>query len=120
MVSRRVKTFEFVFLLLTSIFCLFCFCETNFDGFTIFSKLFDLIKNALFMEIYILMESSGLSLTKYSIIMRKRRRKKLSFNCLKRPFFPIFSCFESNYVLIALVYGKIKKYMNLYNLIRTL
>ena len=31
----HVKTFEFVFYCLTSIF-LFCFCETNFDVFTVF------------------------------------------------------------------------------------
>ena len=50
------------------------FYETNFFWiyiFTIFSKLFNfsnLKKNVLFMEIYIPIESSILSLTKYSIL----------------------------------------------------
>ena len=33
-------------------FVLFCFCETNFDVFTIFSKLSGLKRNVLFMEMY--------------------------------------------------------------------
>ena len=65
----HVKTFEFVFdcfYCLTSIF-LFCFCETNFDVFTVFSELSGLKRNILFLEIYIPIKSSILSLTKYAI-----------------------------------------------------
>ena len=66
----HVKTFEFVcycFYCLTSI--LFCFCETNFDVFIIFSKLSGLKGNVVFMEIYIPLKSAILSLTKYAIFM---------------------------------------------------
>ena len=51
----HVKTFEFVcycFYCSTSIFVLFCFCETNFDVFTILSKFSGLKRMILFMDIY--------------------------------------------------------------------
>ena len=68
---QNVKTFVFVcycFYCLTSIFfVLFCFCETNFDVFTVFSELSGLKRNILFLEIYIPIKSSILSLTKYAI-----------------------------------------------------
>ena len=68
----HIKTFEFVcycFYCSTTIFVLFCFCETRFDVFNIFSELSGLKGNILFMEIYIPMESSIISLTKYAIFM---------------------------------------------------
>ena len=48
---------------------LFCFCVTNFDVFTIFSELSGLKRNVPYMEIYIPMKRSILSLTKYAIFM---------------------------------------------------
>ena len=57
---------------------LFLLFETNyFDVFTIYSELSGLKGNVLFMDIYIPMKSSILSLTKYAIFMSKRRRKKI-------------------------------------------
>ena len=54
-VSRQHFRFRLLLFLLFDVnfFCLFCFCETNFDVFTIFSELSGLKGNMLFMEIYI-------------------------------------------------------------------
>ena len=74
----HVKTFEFVcycFYCLTSIFVLFCFCETN----VIFSERFGLEGNLLFMVIYIPMKSSILSLEKNAIFYVKKEKKKVIF-----------------------------------------
>ena len=61
---------SFMYLLFdVNFFVLFCFCETNFDVFTIFSELSGLKRNVHFMEIYIPIKSSIFSLTKYAIFM---------------------------------------------------
>ena len=98
--SCLVKTFEFVcycFYCLTSVFfgfVLFCFCETSFDVFTIFSELSRLKWNVLFMEIYIPMKSSIISLTKYAIFYVKKKKKKVIFQLLTRGLIsPIFLLF---------------------------
>ena len=69
-VVKRSKNYNAVVLRFYCLmsFC-FVFCETNFDVFTIFSELSGLKGNVLFMEIYIPMKSSILSLTKYAIFM---------------------------------------------------
>ena len=107
----HVKTFEFVcycFYCLTSIFLLFCFCEINFDVFTIFLSFLILKKKCAFHS-WKYIYQWNLSLTKYTIIRWKGRRRKLSFSWLQEVIFPLFfSCFECKYVLIALIYGKIK------------
>ena len=107
--SKHSISFVIVFIVWRQFFLFVLFLQDKFDVFTIFSKLSNLKKNVLFMEIYIPMESWTLSLTKYLIIRWKRRRKKLSFNWLQEVIFPqFFSCFECKYVLNALVYGKVK------------
>ena len=101
--SKHLNSFLIVFYCLTSIY-LFCFCETNFDVFTVFSELSVLKRNVLFMEIYTSMKSSILSLTKYTTFLQKKRRKKLFFNCLQEVIFSqIFSRFECKYVLINIL-----------------
>ena len=87
----HIKTFELIYYCLTLIF-LFCFCETNFDVFTIFSKLLDLIKNVFF---------HGNIICNYYV--EKKRRKKLSLNILQKGhIFPIFNyiCTLRNIALI--------------------
>ena len=80
MVSRQnIRTRLLLFLLFDVNFFVL-FSRENFDVSTIFSKLPELKKNALFMKIYIPMERSNFSVTKYTIIKLKRKRRKLSFN----------------------------------------
>ena len=71
MVSRQNIRIRLLLSLLFDVnfFVLFCFCETNFDVFTIFSELSGLKRNVLFMEIYTSIKSSIFSLTKYAIFM---------------------------------------------------
>ena len=79
-VARRVRV------LLT-----FCFWETNFNVFTIFSELSGLKRKVIFIEIYKPMESSILSLTKYAIFMKKEEEKSYFLTAYKRSYFPKFS-----------------------------
>ena len=67
-------------------FFLFCFCETDFYVFTLFFKFANFIWNIFSVEIYIPMESSNLSLTKYTFISWKRKRKRWSLNGYKGSF----------------------------------
>ena len=99
LMSKHSNSFLIVFIVCHQFFF---FCKTNFDVFTIFSKLLDLKKYVLLIEIYIPMERSNLSLTKYSIIWWKRRRKKQFFKWLQGHVSPNFLLFW-----VALVYGKI-------------
>ena len=91
----HVKTFKFFFYCLTSIFFV-CYVFVWQILMCLSLSLSSLTSKCTFhANIYIPMESSNLSLTKYAIIMwRKRQRKKLSFNCYKEviffPFFPLF------------------------------
>ena len=75
----QVKTFKFVFIVWRQFFfCLFLW--DKFWCFYHFSELSNLKKiYILFMEIYEPMEKWNFSLTKYTIIRWKRRRKKLIF-----------------------------------------
>ena len=52
---------------------LFLLFDVDFDVFTIFSELSGLKGNVFFMEIYILMKSAILSLTKYAIFYVKKK-----------------------------------------------
>ena len=68
--TKHSNSFVIVFIVWRQFFfgfVLFCFCETSFDVFTIFSELSRLKRNVLFMEIYIPMKSSILCVTKYAI-----------------------------------------------------
>ena len=88
---KTLNSFFIVFIVNINFFVLFCFCETNFNVFTIFSRLSNFKKKMYFSwKIYIPIESWNLSLTKYWIIRWKMRRKKRYFN-YNTSYFPKFS-----------------------------
>ena len=104
--SKHSNSFVIVFIVWRQFFCFVLFLWDKFWWFYHFSELSNLKRNVLFMEIYIYKWKGKI---KYAIFYVKKRRKKLFFNWLQEVIFPqFFACFECKYVLIALVYGKIK------------
>ena len=89
-VNIRIRFFFLSNFLLTSIFFVLFFCETIFHVFITFFELASFIKNVFFVETYIPMENSNLSLTKYTFILWKRKRKRWSFDGYKGSFFQNF------------------------------
>ena len=101
------------FFIATSMFFFFVLIlrvlELDYYVFTIFFKLANFIWNIFFVEIYIPMESSNLSLTNIRLSCEKEKEKSYFLTADMRSFFLTFLLVECNYVKMSTCfYGKIK------------